>query len=511
MPESPSVASPRTLVFVVLYEGESHIGSVLDRLPTECWDPDAYHVLIIDDSSTDRSAAVAGAWLRHHDVVNATVLRNPVNQGYGGNQKLGYRYALDHGFDLVVLLHGDGQYAPELVSTFVEVFRETGADVILGSRLHSLRSAAHGGMPFYKIVGNRLLTWFQNLVTGRRLSEYHTGYRAFSRAFLQRVPFEIDTNEFHFDTEILLQAFHVDARIVELPIPTHYGDEVSRVRGLRYARDVVGATLRFRMHQLGMLCSLRYRDLTPGRYLDKTLVPYSSHRRALARILDWQAEEVLDLGCGSGYVARECERAGVRVTGVDRVPPPAGSMSHFILHDLDEAPPVDPAGFDAIVLLDVLEHLSDPERFLIELRSRSRSGRGIGGPPRMILTTPNVAFAAVRFNLLLGRFNYAERGILDLTHRRLFTRGSLLQLLEECGYEVESLEGIGVPFPAVMPGRLGKPLGWLADRLAALWPTLFAFQFLVVCRPRPGLGALLERSEVVLEEAGGAARHRRAP
>ncbi len=489
------MVTTRTLVFVVLYEGESLITSVLDRLPAECWDAAAYHVLIIDDSSSDRSAAVASRWLRDHGAANATVLRNPVNQGYGGNQKLGYRYALDHGFDLVVLLHGDGQYAPELVPRFVEVFRETGASVILGSRLHSLRSAAHGGMPFYKIVGNRLLTRFQNLVTGKALSEYHTGYRAYSREFLQRVPFEINTNAFHFDTEILLQAFRVGAKIVEFPIPTHYGEEISRVPGLRYAKDVVAATLRFRMHQMGMMCSLRYRDLSADRYPDKTWVPYSSHQRALHRVAAWQAREVLDLGCGPGHVARECERAGAQVTGVDLVPPPAGAMSRFVEHDLDQGPlPVDLAAFDAVLLLDVLEHLSDPERFLLDLRTSGRA-TGRGGGPRMILTTPNVAFVAVRLNLLLGRFNYAERGILDVTHRRLFTRASLLQVLEECGYDVESFEGVGAPFAAVLRGRLGRALGWWADGLAAMWSGLFAFQFLVVCRARPSLDQLLAEGE----------------
>ncbi len=494
------MAATRTLVFVVLYEGESLITSVLDRLPVECWDPTAYHVLIIDDSSSDRSAAVASHWLRDRGAANATVLRNPVNQGYGGNQKLGYRYALDHGFDLVVLLHGDGQYAPELVPRFVELHRESGAEVILGSRLHSLRSAARGGMPLYKILGNRLLTGFQNLMTGNQLTEYHTGYRAYATGFLRRVPFEINTNDFHFDTEILLQAFHVGAKVVEFAIPTHYGDEVSRVQGFRYARNVVTATLRFRMHRLGMLCSMRYRDLRPERYLDKTWVPYSSHQRALAKVAAWGAREVLDLGCGPGHVARECERAGARVTGVDLVQPPAGAMSRFVEHDLDQSPfPLDLADFDVVLLLDVVEHLADPERFLLSLRAAG-TGATSGSLPRILLTTPNVAFAVVRLSLLLGRFNYAERGILDITHRRLFTRASLLQLLEECGYDVDSVEGIGAPFRAVMPGRLGRPLGWVADRLAALWPSLLAFQFLVVCRPRPGLSGLLAESEVFLGE-----------
>jgi len=133
---------------------------------------------------------------------------HPENLGYGGNPTLGYRDAIDAGFDFVILLHGDGQYDPRMIPQFSEQYHRTGADVVLGSRMHSLHAAAQGGMPVYKMVGNRTLRWFQNDVTGRSLSEDHTGYRGYSTAFLSRVHVEINTNDFHVDTEILLQAFY---------------------------------------------------------------------------------------------------------------------------------------------------------------------------------------------------------------------------------------------------------------------------------------------------------------
>lgn len=485
----------RVLVLIVAYDAERHLEGLLARLPPECVDGDRYHILCIDDASSDASARQAAGWLRAHGVRNAAVLRNPVNQGYGGNQKLGYRYALDGGFDLAILLHGDGQYAPELVPRFVEAFERTGADVVLGSRMRDVAGARRGGMPAYKIAGNRALTSVQNLLTGRRLSEYHTGYRAYACSFLRSIPFEIDTNDFHFDTEILLQAFTVGAAIEEIDIPTHYGDEVCHVDGLRYGLSVLASTVVYRMHHLGMLCSLKHRDLRAERYRSKTWVPYSSHARALRLVRAAKPRTLLDLGCGPGHVAKRCEEMGVRVTGVDREEPLPGTMSEFHSADLERGPPpLDALAFDVVLMLDVLEHLGNPEDFLLALRNAS--DRPEADPAtRVVLTTPNVAFAAVRLNLLLGRFNYAERGILDITHKRLFTRRSLLKTLADCGYRVERCEGIGVPFAAVLRGRGARLLGGVSDFLARLWPSLFAFQLLVVCRPKPGVRQLLAASE----------------
>src|SRR5205085_662872 len=156
-------------------------------------------------------------------------------QGYGGNQKIGFHYAMEHGFGLVILLHGDGQYAPELVLKFVEKWEETHSAVVLGSRMIEKRSALKGRMPFYKWIGNQVLTKLQNKIVGSDLSEFHTGFRAYDVGFLRQVPFDLNTDGFHFDTEILLQAFALKARVAEFPIPTFYGDEVCHVNGISYA------------------------------------------------------------------------------------------------------------------------------------------------------------------------------------------------------------------------------------------------------------------------------------
>jgi len=491
-----TVAAGKILIFIVAYEARRHLRRVLDRIPAATVADPQVHILIIDDGSSDQGVLEARAWADEHNAPRLTILRNPVNQGYGGNQKLGYRIALEAGFDFVVLLHGDGQYAPELLPQFIATWRRTRADVVLGSRMTSLKEARAGGMPWHKMIGNRLLTRFQNGLTGRQLSEYHTGYRGYATAFLRRVPFERNTNDFHFDTEILLQAFHVRATLEEFGIPTHYGDEICRVNGAKYAWDVVRATVRFKLHQKGMLCDLKYRRLEPTRYEEKTFMAYSSHALAMEIVRQYQPQNLLDIGCGPGFIAKRCGELGIVVTGIDAFAPLPGNVQHFRQMNLEtDPPPADAFDFDMVLLLDVIEHLAEPEQFLLALRNRAQLRQPEVHMPLMVISTPNIAFAAIRLNLLLGRFTYAERGILDITHKRLFTRKSLLALLNDCGYVVEEVRAAAVPFQAVMSGGLGKLLGWIAGMLARLWPAMFAFQFVVTCRPRPGVRQLVRLSE----------------
>jgi 2-polyprenyl-3-methyl-5-hydroxy-6-metoxy-1,4-benzoquinol methylase len=484
------------MVFIVSYEAEAHIAGVLDRIPAPLWNDPDIHFLVIDDASSDKGVDVAANWAAAHHANNLTVLRNPINQGYGGNQKLGYRIAIEAGFEFVVLLHGDGQYAPEMLPQFIDTWRDQNADVVLGSRMQSIKSARSGKMPWHKVIGNRILTTVQNKMVGRGLSEYHTGYRGYSTRFLKSVPFEVNTNEFHFDTQILLQAFHVDAKVVEFPIPTHYGDEICRVPGLAYAKNVFVSTLGYKLHRMGMMCSLKYRHLQPLRYRDKTSAMYTSHRLALNEVQRIAPATILDLGCGPGFVAEECEKLGAKVTGVDAYDPLPGKMSKFCKIDLDrDTVPVDMFDYDAVLLLDVIEHLADPERFLLDLRNRNIATSTVRKSPSVILSTPNIAFAAIRLNLLIGRFSYAERGILDITHKRLFTKRALLRTLRDCGYRVEKFIPVPVPFEVVMPNYTGKFLGRIANAMAQVWPSMFAFQSLVVCRPLPGIHQLVSQTE----------------
>ena len=489
-----AIIETRTLVLIVAYEAERHIQSVLDRLPDEIWNARRYQVLCIDDASSDQTTEIALAWKKTHSRQNLLVLRNPVNQGYGGNQKLGYQYALEEGLDYVVLLHGDGQYAPELVPEISQIMSAENADVYLGVRTWSYLNARSGGMPRYKFLGNKFLTWIQNRLTGKNLVEYHTGLRGYSSNFLRQIPFGLNSNDFHFDTEVLLQSFYVDAKIVEHPIPVHYGDEVCRVNGTIYAWQVFLATLRYALIRTGLMNSTQYRRNKATRYLDKTSSRWSSHGQVLTQLRKHQVKRILDIGCGNGFLARRLIADGHEMHGLDRGDFRSGAAwTTFRQADLDHDDlDLDPTDFDALLCLDVIEHLKLPEKLLLNLRRNQLRN----GSPLVFISTPNVAFLSVRLSLLFGYFNYSERGILDLDHSRLFSKSSLLKMVKNSGYEVLETVGIPAPWDSVLSGRAGKFIGntliTIHGTLAKMWPSLFAFQILVICRPSPSLLMLME-------------------
>lgn len=231
---------PRLLIFVVAYFAERTLEKVVRRIPANLLVTYDVEILIIDDGSKDATFAEGVRIGSHPDIsFKATVLYNPVNQGYGGNQKIGYHFAIEKGFDFVALLHGDGQYAPEVLDELIEPLRRGEADAVFGSRMLLPGDALRGGMPLYKYVGNRILTKIQNCLLGTKFSEFHSGYRIYSVSALKVIPFDRNSNLFHFDTEVIIQLVIAEKRIKELPIPTYYGDEICRVDGLKYAFDVV--------------------------------------------------------------------------------------------------------------------------------------------------------------------------------------------------------------------------------------------------------------------------------
>ena len=192
-----------------------------------------------------------------------TVLRNPENQGYGGNQKIGFHYAIQRGFDFVALIHGDGQYAPERLPELIEPLAAGQADAVFGSRMLKKGDARRGGMPFYKFVGNRILTTVQNRLLRANLSEWHSGYRIYATRALRRIPFHLNSNVFHFDTEIIIQLLLSGARLQEVPIPTYAGDEISHVNGMLYAKDAVVACLKARAQELSIFYDRQF-DCRPA-------------------------------------------------------------------------------------------------------------------------------------------------------------------------------------------------------------------------------------------------------
>jgi glycosyltransferase involved in cell wall biosynthesis len=478
----------RLLIFIVAYNAQTTIEKVLSRIPSSLRG-DNVEVLIIDDSSEDDTFGNGLRFQQQNSAFKITVLRTPENQGYGGNQKLGYRYAIDNGFDIVALVHGDGQYAPEKLPALITPLVAEEADAVFGSRMIDKKAARQGGMPAYKWVGNQILTAFQNWMLGTGLSEFHSGYRLYSAAALAQIPFEKNTNDFHFDTEIIVQLVLKNLRITELPIPTYYGDEICHVNGLKYAWNVCKTMLRARFHEMNLLFDRKFDVLAPEENYDLKLGYASSHTAAIDAAQP--GNRVLDIGCGQGYVARELAAKGCHVTGMDQYSPepsPQTAGIDFIRWNLDRTEfPVNVSAFDQIMMLDIIEHLKQPEKFMDELRFAAVCKR-----PEVIITTANIGFFVTRLMLFFGQFNYGRKGILDATHTRLFTFRSLKALLEQSGYTVRDVRGIPAPFPqAIGNNMISRVLVRANEALIRCSKGLFSYQIFVRAVAKPTVHNLL--------------------
>lgn len=482
----------KILIFIVCYNAEHTIEPVLDRIPKELWENKDYctEVLIIDDQSFDKTFYKAHNYSTLHHERHITVLYNPQNQGYGGNQKIGYCYAIRRQFDAVVLLHGDGQYAPEYLDRMIKPIVDNEADAVFGSRMINRVDALKGRMPLYKWIGNQILTSIQNRIIKSRLSEFHSGYRAYRVKTLSEIPFEYNSNYFDFDTDIIVQLVDTKKRIKEIPIPTFYGDEICRVNGIRYAFRIIKSCIQSRLNRLGLYYQPKfdyYQD-TNAHYQSKFGYP-SSQQFALDNVRPQST--VIDIGCGPGFMAEKLKEKNVKTVSIDLKIQPQVKENSFkcIEVDIEKYDFKDDFGkVDYLLLLDILEHLKSLEQFLRIVRQRFSKDS-----PTIIVTTGNVAFLPVRLSLFWGSFNYGKRGILDLDHSRLFTFYSLVKTLENQGYEVIKKQGIPAPFPvAIGSGKLAGLLLWINKVLILLSKTLFSYQIAVVAKPLPTLEYLLD-------------------
>jgi glycosyltransferase involved in cell wall biosynthesis len=489
--QGTSESRPSVLIFVIAYYAETTLRSVLERIPPSVFQRYRCEVLVVDDASEDRTFAIGKEYQRAHPETPMTVLRNQYNQGYGGNQKIGYAYAIQNQFDFVAMVHGDGQYAPEELERLLEPLRTGSADAVFGSRMMKSEGefgALKGGMPLYKFVGNKVLTGLQNAMLGTRLSEFHSGYRLYSVKTLDRIQYRLNSNDFHFDTEIIIQLFNAGARIVELPIPTFYGDEICRVNGMKYAKDVLWSTLQNVAHRSGLLHQRRFdpKGTEAKPHYDLKLGYASSHTFALDAVPD--GAKVLDIGSQLPELARELRRKRCDVTVVGDSPPDVQTKNvRVIAQDLNDPPKFDVREYEVVLMLDVIEHLRNPEKFLEDLRRQLDHA-----PKKLVLTTPNVAFLIPRLMLAAGQFNYGKAGVLDRTHTRLFTFRSIRHLLRDAGFRIKAIKGVPAPFPkALGAGALGRAAVDANAALIRLSRTLFSYQIFIEAESTPDVDFLV--------------------
>lgn len=243
----------KIVVVMPAYNAEQTLRKTYNEIPFDIVD----EVIVTDDFSTDRTIEVAKEIGVNH------IMRHDRNKGYGGNQKTCYNKALELGADIVVMLHPDYQYTPKLIHSMCYLIANDVYSVVLGSRILGT-GARKGGMPMIKYVANRFLTFTQNLLCGQKLSEYHTGYRAFSSDVLRKINFMVDSDDFVFDNEMLAQIIYEGIEIAEITCPTKYFDEASSInmrRSTIYGLGVLKVSIDFRLNKWGLCRSKLYKKL----------------------------------------------------------------------------------------------------------------------------------------------------------------------------------------------------------------------------------------------------------
>jgi glycosyltransferase involved in cell wall biosynthesis len=238
------VNGKKVVVVLPAYNAEKTLERTLADVPPGIVD----EFLLVDDASADGTIARAAS-------LGLPYIVHPRNRGYGGNQKTCYTEALRRGADIVVMLHPDYQYTPKLIGAMAWLVASGEFDVVLGSRILGT-GAIRGGMPRYKYVANRFLTAFENILLGSKLSEFHTGFRAFSREVLEALPLEENSDDFVFDNQMLAQAVYFDFKIGEITCPTRYFAEASSInlrRSIAYGIGVLQTAVAFRLERWGVL------------------------------------------------------------------------------------------------------------------------------------------------------------------------------------------------------------------------------------------------------------------
>ena len=473
---------PSIGVIVVAYNAASTLAAVLDRIP-QSFRGRVSEVVVCDDASSDSTYVVGVEYQKVSDLP-LTVLRRSHNLGYGGNQKAAYAWAIERGLDVVVLLHGDGQYAPEVIEDIVRPFESPDVDAVFGSRMMVPGSARLGGMPLYKLVGNRILSGVANRVSGLDLSEWHSGYRAYRVSALAAVPFMENSDGFDFDTQIILQLHETGRRIVEVPIPTYYGDEICYVKGATYVADVLRDLCRYRMCRMG---------LAPGMSgggdaaYELKVSRASSHSRLRRWLHGIGPKRILDLGCADGSFGELLRRDGHRVVGVDvhEWPGVRDRLDDFISADLNQGlPAVLPGSFDVVLAADIVEHLAQPEVVL-------RQSRSVLAPGGVILVSvPNISHWYGRLRIATGHFSYDSRGLFDAGHLRFFTTTVFERLADGCGLAIRKRAVSGLPLEIIerggpTPAWAISAARWVDGLGTALAPNLFGYQLLFELVPKP--------------------------
>ncbi len=489
---------PRIGIVVVAYNAESTLAATLDRIPHE-FRPRITEVIICDDASHDDTFSQGKRWGERADSPRTLMVRHTKNLGYGGNQKAAYRAG-----HRARARHRGAAARRRPVRARAPAGHGRADRARRGGRRVRLADDGQGERQAWRdavLQAGRQPRPHQGRERHARqldLTEFHSGYRAYSTSALGDVPFEANTDAFDFDTQVIVQLLHAGKRIVEIPIPTYYGDEICYVNGMQYAKDVVKDVLEYRLSVMGFGTSQWVPS--PNEYAFKE-GDGSSHTLLLTMLEQIPPTTVLDIGCSAGLVAEQARAMGHTVVGVDFYEHPGvrDRTDDFFKADLEEGIPKEVGeGFGVVIIGDVIEHLTQPRRALDQIKQL------LAPDGQVLLSVPNFGHWYPRTRVALGRFGYDRRGILDDTHLRFFTRASLLRLVRQAGFDVLEQDATGLPLGTISPteGRGMSAVRSVDRALVKARPTLFGYQHILRLTPHAQEELRIEIDE---GDSGGAA------
>jgi len=401
----------------------------------------------------------------------------PGDFGYGGARKSAVEDALREGFDQLVVMRGDGTHPPEALPALLHAALVEDHGLVLASRLGGGSDAPRARVPLVRRLALRATTWVQNRVLGNRAEDPDSGFRIYSSRALRAIPFQLDALDRLFDVELGIQHRALGVSAHEVPVEGGWREAPTVAAELAFGLRACKKAIGYRLHQLHVIRRGRY-FVDHGIHYTLKESATGSHMQIVDAIPPDQ--RVLDLGCSQGLLAEPLLAKNVRVTGVDFGPGEqlAEDLADYFQRDL-EMPLELPTGrvFDYVVIADVIEHLRNRSQLLRDARRLLKPGG------RLIISTPNVALWFYRLSLLVGRFEYGPRGVLDYTHVHLFTRDSFRREVEGSGYSVVAERVTALPFEVVFEStgrsRLMRRLASFYHGLARVWPEMFAYQIIL--------------------------------
>jgi len=402
--------------------------------------------------------------------------RPPRETHHGATRKVAFEYALRRGFDQIIVMRGDGSHPPERLPDLICAASEHPRVLIIASRLTRIGRGIREGIPLMRALVLGLTRAFQNSVLALHIRDYQSSFRLYPCTALRRIPWQLNSDLSSFDDEIVIQFRALGTVVTEIPVAPSWLEYQIDSTEIGRALRACWISLGYRFHQLHLTRRHLYLVDQDIHYTLKSS-PTGSHSQIVDAIAP--GSRVLDLGCSQGLLARPLAQKGVRLTGVDSGPPDhlADELETYYQRDLEqnlELP--EERSFNYVVLADVIEHFRNRQQLLRNAR------RFLKEDGLLIISTPNIAIWFYRLSLLVGRFEYGPRGVLDETHVHLYTRQTFQREVERAGFRILRRHVTALPFEVVFraTGR-SRIVRWMAGAyysLARVWPSLFAYQYI---------------------------------